>query len=269
MEESAALSELELESLVGRLIGPGHPEPMGVYALRADRPEAAVALHLEQAVFYEAFGNTPELLAEEYDPYAASSVLLCVVDHLRRRPAGMMRIIVPSAAGHKSVHDIEKVWGESFEDLCGRLDYVYNPDTLWDIATLAVAPDYRSAALSGLVGIGLVQAVGIIGLRCGVTHMVTIMHRPVLRMFQWKLHRPFQPFPGVLPMAYLDSPASVPVMGDVADWHRRLSVEDEAMYQVMARGTGLEPVIRPPDWDTAQSVFSAVTRLNGPPLRLL
>jgi hypothetical protein len=269
MLSSGALGELELESLVGRLVGPGHPEPMGIYVLRPDRPEAALALHVERTVFYEAFGNSPDLLAQEYDPYAAASVLLCAIDHQQRRPIGMMRIIVPSVAGLKSLNDIEAIWGEPFGNLFDRAGLDGNPEAMWDIATLAVSADYRSAALSGLVGMGLYQAMSMIASRRGVDQAVAVLHLPVLRLLQGKFVRPFTLFEGIEPRRYLDSSASLPVVCEVPAWHRRMAEQNETMYEIMAQGIGLEPVLRPPDWDAAESVVSAVTRLNGPPLRLL
>jgi len=263
------LSEAEQRSLVSRLIDPTAPEPLGTYVLRHDRPEAALALHLERTVFYEAFGNTPELLAQEYGPYADASVLVCVIDHQRQVPAGMMRIIVPSAAGLKSLNDIATIWGGSVEDLYERASMAYDLESTWDIATLAVAADYRGAALSGLVGTGLYQALSVIAARSGVAQAVAILHLPVLRMMQWKFERPFTLFAGLEPRRYLDSPASLPVVCEIPSWHRRLRERDETLAGIMCEGTGLEPVIRPPRWDTAQATFNAVTRLNGPPLRLL
>ena len=66
-------------------------------------------------MFLEAFGNTAELLADEYGPYEASSFFICVVDHLRMLPAGVMRVVLPSPRGFKSLNDIEPVWGEPAE----------------------------------------------------------------------------------------------------------------------------------------------------------
>ena len=63
-------------------------------------------------MFLEAFGNTADQLAEEYRPYEQSSFFICVLDHLRSLPAGVMRVLQPSPAGFKSLKDLETVWGE-------------------------------------------------------------------------------------------------------------------------------------------------------------
>ncbi len=48
------------------------------------------------------------------------------------------------------------------------------------------------------------------GSAVGFPWSIAILHVPVLRMLQWKLHRPFNEFDGVEPRPYLDSPASLP-----------------------------------------------------------
>ncbi len=65
----------ELERLARSVIGDGtHP---AVRRLRLPRPTTrppSSDASVERAVFLEAFGNTPELLAAEYGPYEASSM---------------------------------------------------------------------------------------------------------------------------------------------------------------------------------------------------
>ena len=105
---------MDLQQLADDLIATherGHTG-FGVYVLRSDEPAAELARHVEREVFLEFFGNTPELLAAEYGPYESASVFICVIDHVLRQPAGVMRIIVPSACGAKSLHDLEARWGQ-------------------------------------------------------------------------------------------------------------------------------------------------------------
>jgi len=239
-------------------------QPFGVYVFRPDQPEAALPLHIERTVFEEAFGNSPELLAAEYGPYDFASVLICVVDHRRRLPAGMMRIIVPSNAALKSLHDITAVWGVPFTELYRRTSIEYLPAITWDIATLAVAADYRGVAASGLVGMALYQALSMVSERCGIEHLVTILHLPVLRMIQWKFHKPFTLFKGVEAKRYLDSPASLPVVLERQVWYAHLSSVDPTLHEIMCDGVGLEPVVRQPEWDVTSALFEAVTELTDP-----
>src|SRR5579875_1985596 len=101
-------SSLDVAELVGGLGAARLVEPFGVYVLRSEDPAAELGRSLERAVFLEAFGNTPELLEVEYSPYESASLFLVVVDHRRRLPAGVMRVICPGGpAGLKSLNDLE------------------------------------------------------------------------------------------------------------------------------------------------------------------
>src|SRR5690349_17152295 len=85
--------------------------PYGLYLLPADDPAAELARAVERSVFFEFFGNTPDLLADEYGPFEPASRFLLVLDHEMMRPAGTCRLIEPTAAGNKTVTDLDRVWG--------------------------------------------------------------------------------------------------------------------------------------------------------------
>jgi ribosomal protein S18 acetylase RimI-like enzyme len=250
-----------LRALSERTVAVGTPEPMGVYAFRVEDPGAPLALSVERQVFLEAFGNTPELLASEYEAYDPASVFLTVLDHRRNVPAGMMRILVPSMAGLKSLNDIELIWGEHYSKLFERSGLVYDEPNTWDIATLAVAPDYRGVAQSGLVSIALYQTLSMVAQRCGVRQMVAILHEPVLKLLQRKFRGPFVVLGDVPARAYLGSPASIAVIGDMEEWLHTLEEADPILYEVMHDGEGMQPAIRPPDWDEIAAMFHTVHAL--------
>ena len=73
--------------------GPTPSEPFGLYCFVGSDPAAELARYIERTVFLDVFGNSEELLAKEYELYESSSLFLCVMDHLRRKPAGMVRIL--------------------------------------------------------------------------------------------------------------------------------------------------------------------------------
>jgi len=269
MAESAwwELSEADVRDLAGAVADPSSTAPMGTYVFAPDEPGALLAAQLEGAVLLEVFGNTPELLSEEYGAYAHASVFVCVIDQRRRLPAGVLRLILPSEQGLKSLVDIEAIWGQDFSALYAASGLEYDAARTWDLATLAVGPDYRSAAARGLVTIALVQTYAMMAARCDSPYAVALLHLPVLRMLQWKLRRPFLEL-DVEPRPYLDSPASIPVWGDLYDCHRRLEQEDPILYDIMANGTGIEAAVRPPDWDAAAAVAKEVTALAAMRLSL-
>jgi hypothetical protein len=242
--EVADLRDAELRRLTQQVCAPGAAEPFGVYVFRGDEPGAKLGRHLEGAVFLEAFGNTKELLDEEYGPYEQKSVFICVVDHLRWLPAGVMRVLLPSPVGLKSLNDIEPVWGESAETLVERTGLKLDMGRTWDVATLAVAPDYRGRAARGLVGMGLYQTVVLAARACGVDWLAAILDMPVFRLLQWTLRMPFAGYEGVAPLPYLGSAASIPVWCDLVDYERRLAAADPDLHAILFEGVGLDPALR-------------------------
>jgi len=238
------LPDAELRQLTQRAVAPGASEPFGAYLFRSDESGAALGRHIERLAFLEAFGNTPDLLEIEYRPYEASSVFICVVDHLRMLPAGVMRVLLPSPNGFKSLNDIESVWGDPAETLIERTGLTLDPTRTWDIATLAVAPEYRGNASRGLVCMGLYQALTLAALHCDIDWFVAILDMPVFRMIRWKLRMIFAGYEGVAPLPYLGSAASIPAWCDVIAAERRLAATDQDLHAILVEGVGLEPALR-------------------------
>jgi hypothetical protein len=250
MSAVTAMANAELHRLARQVTVPGTTAPLGVYLFHATDPVSELARHVERVVFMETFGNTPELLAKEYAPYEESSIFLCVVDHLRGVPAGTMRILLPSPAGFKTLDDAAPVWGEPIEAMATRTGLAIDLARTWDIATLAVAPEYRGKATMGLVSIGLYQALAMATPRCGIEWLLAILDVPVLRMIRWKLRMPMAGFAGVTAQPYLGSPASMPVWCNVSDTERRIAASDPDLHALYFRGVGMEPALRPLDLRT-------------------
>ena len=219
---------------------------MGAYLFAHDEPGAELARTLERSVFCEAFGNTPDLLEEEYGPYESNSIFFCVIDQRLRVPAGMARIILPSpyGPGLKSLNDIEAHWGLSVKTVLRRNKLPLPLDQTWDIATLAVAPSHRGAAAVGLVSMGLYQSITTSAQQTGVDWVVAILDHPVFRMFQLLLHRPFAGYEAVFPRPYLGSATSLPVWMRISDWEKQLVEQDSHLHELMFKGVGLEPALR-------------------------
>ncbi len=251
----------ELRAQAAEVAG-GAPEPLGVYAFSTAEPGAALPRRLEEWVFAETLGDpAAAVLAEEFAPYDHATVLLCVLDHHRRLPAAMVRLILPSKAGLKSLNDLGSTFSVGPDALFEACDFDYDPNHTWDVAGMAIGPEYRSAAFQGLVTMALCQSISVLGARLAFPWALTLVHVPVLRMLQWKLHRPFHEFEGVEPHPYLDSPASLPAWMHLREWHRRLFERDRVLYRIMTEGTGLEAAVRPPDWERAAGVAAEVSAL--------
>lgn len=263
--------EADLTQLADELIereGRGDT-PFGLYILGGDERAAELARWVEREVFLEYFGNTPELLAHEYDRFESSSFFLCVIDHLRRRPAGVIRIIVNSPVGLKSLQDIEHGWEVSVDDVCARTGIEMDLDEVWDVATLAVTSDYRGAATSGLVSAALYQGVGGIFTAHRVRWMIAILDLVALDLVQGAVQRPFQRFKGLEPRRYLDSPSSLPVWADWDEYLPRLKMIAPDDYALFVEGRGMESAVSlPGDRSTGSGqVASLMMRSLGSPAR--
>jgi hypothetical protein len=228
----------------------GSEAPFGTYVVAANDPAAEIGREVERQVFGEFFGNTPEMLAEEYAPYEASSIFLCVIDQRRLVPAGVSRSIISSAAGFKSLHDVPRVWGADADELIARSGSGLDLGKCRDIATLATAADYRGAGTEGLVSLALYQAIIMSSIMTDAPWLVAVMDVAVIDLLSERIGSPFSRYPDVQPERYLDSPASLPVYVDLPGYGNRLEQADANMHEILFRGRGLEAAVRTPDWAT-------------------
>jgi hypothetical protein len=227
------------------IIPPGTREPFGVYLFETDEAAAALGRHVEYAVFSEAFGDTLEGLTKQFRPYEQASFFICVVDHLRRLPVGMMRVLIPSPAGFKSLNEIEPIWGIPAASLIESNGLALDPRSTWDVAMMGVLSDYRDGATGGLVNMALFQALARCAHACDIRWFVAVLTVPAFRMIRWKLHLIFAGYDGITPRQYQGSPASIPAWCDVACAEQKLADADGDLYRVLIEGVGLEPAVRP------------------------
>jgi hypothetical protein len=241
---------------------PGTWATFALQVVPSHHPAAELARRIEREVFLEFFGNTAEMLAAEYDPYEASSLFLLVTDERRRVPAGAMRVILPSAAGPKSLHDLARVWRTADPAPVDHGILPLNPDRVWDIATLAVSRPYRGGTKGGVVSLALYQALAVLLQRHDVESFMAILDVAVLELLQTQLGRPFTRFEGVEPQRYLDSPWSLPVYCDVKDYADRLRFAEPSVYEIVFEAKGLEAAVSFPSWDTDVSLGAALAAVS-------
>lgn len=241
------LSDGELRELAREIVPPGTIEPLGVYLFGPGERGALLARRLEFDVFNEAFGDPPEMVETELGAYEDSSLFILVVDHQRGVPAGVMRLIVPSPTGLKTLNDLVKVWGVPADDAIERTGIALDPLNTWDVSGMAIARDYRGRAMQGLVGMGLYQTLARAALWCDIGWFVAVFDLPVFRLVRWKLGLIFAGFKDLTARPYMGSAASIPAWCDVLEAERRLAVADPQLHQILCLGTGLEPALRPVD----------------------
>ncbi len=231
--------------------------PFGCYLFDGADPASELARHVERTVFFETFGNTPELLAEEYGPYEHATAFICVVDHRRRLPVGAARVIVPNATGFKTIDDLDRMWRLPPDQALVASGVTYDPARTWDMATLAVDPEYRQA----LVSEALLRSL-VVGLRHNaITWTVAVLDIVVLRLLQLRMRRPFTPFAGAQALRYLDSPASLPVWANVDTWAEHVAAQAPELHAVFL-GPERHPAVLDAAWDRQPAAFTGLVAPN-------
>lgn len=205
------------------------------------RPRAA-ALACEQAVFLEAFGNTRELLDEQYGAYGPQSVFLTVSDD-EGTVLGHCRLISPGPAGLKTLNDLALPPWELDPKRVARLAGIDMMRT-WDIATLGVRREYRGRAW--MIAIALYHGI-IKTARINSIEMATaIVDEQIHRLLHQVDYTP-PVLPGASTGSYLGSERSTPVFArfaTVLDAQRRANPD---AYRLMALGVGLDGIRIPED----------------------
>jgi hypothetical protein len=251
-------SDLEQRTLVAATLDAAVTEPFGTYVFASSDPAAEIGRALERRVFLDAFGNTTELLAAEYERYEPASFFVCVIDHRRMVCAAMMRVIVPvkNGPGLKSLRDVKPTWGEPAEDLLAASGVLLDAERTWDLATLAVDREYRSGAALGLMHIGLYQAVARLARHFEVTWLVAILDYPVYRLIRLQLHRIFVAYADE--RSYLGSARSVPAYCPIRDAEREAAVADSSLHELIYVGSAIKDALRQIELEPAIEAVQAL-----------
>lgn len=194
----------------------------------------------EAEVFLRTYGNTEADFAAEYSAYDHASRFIALTDG-HGYVVGACRIILPSPVGLKTVNDVRRApWSVDGS----RAVRVAGADVAhaWDVATVAVRPQGNTTPLaSAALYHGLVMATRANGVRW-ITMMLDERARRLLAMAGFVP----RPIPGTGPAPYLGSPATTPLVGDVAamiDAQRR---QNPDAYRLMSLGAGLTDIDVPP-----------------------
>src|SRR4051794_29248211 len=121
--------------------------------------ERNAAREVEAEVFLQAFGNTSDVMEQEYGPYEDRSRFVTVLDDAVGSALGVARLILPDDAGAL----------KTLIDVAGEPWHLSVPDTLraeglsgrpvWDVASLAVDRRYRSGAAGAEVMLALCHGI--------------------------------------------------------------------------------------------------------------
>ena len=99
---------------------------------------------------------------------------------------------------------------------------------------------------------------------------VSNLYAPAFRMVQWKFRRPYREFANIemRPYSHYNHPLILPAWGRISEWFGRLATCDRVLYDLMVNGTGIEPAVRPADWDRQAQQFCKLITVAGPRLHL-
>lgn len=221
--------------------------------------ERDAARRVESDVFLQAFGNTPAVMEREYGPYEARSRFVAVLDEHSGRALGTIRLITAGPTPVKTLADVAgEPWHLPVADSLGAVDLT--PGTVWDVASLAVDPRYRTGAAGAEITLALCHGVWRYASDLGVAGLVTVLDDRVLRVLR-VLGLPWRPMAGAASRPYLGSPASTPCVFDL----RKAEVEVPAARPdlVPALDSGVFGSIAVDPADLAPTRGTAVPR-TGP-----
>lgn len=254
----SSLQDLASRTLVKASIDATAREPFGAYVFAGDEPGAEIARGLERDVFLSAFGNTASLLHDEYQRYEPASYFVCVIDHHRSVCAAMMRIIMPieNGPGLKSLDDVEPTWGRPAEQLLAESGVFLDTSSTWDLATLAVDPEYRSGSALGLMHIGCYQAVARLAKHFGVTWLVAILDYPVYRLIRLQLRRIFIAYGDERP--YLGSWRSVPAYCPIKLAEQEAAAADSSLHELIYVGSAIKDALRQVELEPAIGALEGI-----------
>ena len=211
-----------------------HFDPQGALLDSARACEAEVFLHW--------YGNTRQQLAQEYNPYEASSAFLAIADDQGTVRAAA-RLLTPGGdAGLKTLTDVAmapwRVDGRRVAAAAG-LDL----SSTWEIATLGVRRDAQRHGVR--LSLALYHGLIAVSRANGMSAFVAVLDERVRRLLS-SVGLLTQALPGTGPGPYLGSEASTPVYAHCAPVLENQRRHFPDAYRLVTLGVGLEDIAVPP-----------------------
>ncbi|HKS45051.1 MAG TPA: hypothetical protein VJT49_08010 [Amycolatopsis sp.] len=208
-------------------------------------PDFAAAEEVEAKIFRNAYGLSPELMADELAPYRDASEFLVLRDSVTGRIAGEVRLVTNSPAGFKSLNDMgHDPWSTDYRTVLRENGLTMAPEYTVDIATLGVDEGYLfkdDPEMSIWVRIALFHGICQYSVERGTRHWVAILDNRVLALIQ-RIGKPFQKYHGVDSAEYLGSPCT-PVWSDFTAATENLRKDQPVRYAQVVCGKGLDRVV--------------------------
>lgn len=171
-----------------------------------DSPYSNLARAMEVEVFLETFGNTPDVMHEQYGPYEEASHFWIVFDKNNRVPVGALRAIGNSEAGLKTLNDIEQPpLSLPKEEVVEAYDL--DLDKTWDIGTVAVLEEYRGIEHDFVPSLTLYRDLYMRAIDSGVDDFIAVIDKGARGNLDL-MGLTFKPILDSGSFSYLDSPES-------------------------------------------------------------
>lgn len=232
-----------VRALTSRLLAaegrPDAEKPLGLYFVPSDSEFSPLAHLVEREVFLAWFDNDAATMDREYGPFEAASEFLLCIDHHRREPAGMVRLLRPNGLGLKTLIDVAVApsWGASQADFLAHHRPAGGMDAVVDIASLAVRSAWTGRAASQ-VSQALYAGLYRWSISNSTELLVGALDSAVFELLT-ALGIPIRPLCGLPAAEYLGSPSTTPIVISVSEARRRMRVEPE--LRALLLGEDLEP----------------------------
>ncbi|MDB5177806.1 MAG: hypothetical protein JWO61_189 [Candidatus Saccharibacteria bacterium] len=246
------LGEDDLRMLTSKLLHerpPQSEERFICYRLDGDDEFSDIGRSVEREVFEHSFDNDAEEMAAEYGKYEGASTFFVSIDTESKTATGALRVIGSSEEGFKSLNDLEvSHLGLHPQQVFDHYE-IENPNTVWDIGTVAVLPEFRSAA--GAISVQLYRAMYVTAMKREVEHFVSIIDQKPLQKLTDYLGIPFESLMDSKPFSYLGSDNSQAVYGYVPEFYKKMNRKRRTVRGLLAR-KALNRLVRGSEDDTLQ-----------------
>jgi ribosomal protein S18 acetylase RimI-like enzyme len=200
--EPFALTRVESTRLV-RSLTSGFSGRLSAHLAGPDDDAALLSLQVTASVFYESFGNTPELLRREYAALLPSMTHVVVLDKVAQAPVGALILQEGPAAALKTVVDLAAPpWSLAALPALGL-----SPDdrNAADLLVMAVDGAFRNRGIAQL----LMYAGWVASVARGIDRWTAILDDGLLRGLDQLTGSAVVPIASSAP--YLGSPGSTPI----------------------------------------------------------
>jgi S-adenosylmethionine decarboxylase len=203
---------------------------VGIYATGNDKISNA-GRWLERDVFEDTFNHDEKEMADLYGTVENDSFFLIVFDRRKRLPAGVMRLVGGNAAYGLTLAEAP-TYLPFTEKQIKKYHGISDGEKAWDVATMAIAKEYRGKIVSQVAVSGLLERMfGLLGDKENIKHVFTMLDAKARRSFD-SIGIPFREMHGHMEsFPYKNSPATYAMYGRYAEFREGVVKRHEEIRQ--------------------------------------